>query len=335
MFVQFCRFALISLLLALFSSAHATTFKIATLSPDGSNWMKELRAGADEIKQRSDGRVKFKFYPGGVMGDDKAVLRKMRAGQLQGAAFTNGSLNRHFPDVQLYNLILKFRSLDEVDYVRDKMDPQIIQGLEENGLVTFGFSEIGFAYLMAKSPIRTVDDLRRGKVWIPEGNNVAAQAVEAFSVTPIPLPIRDVLVALQTNMIDTVAGSGTGAIALQWHSQIKYLTELPLSYIYGVLALDQRKFKRLSEQDQQLVREVMGRVTKKLDQRNREDNIAAMAAIKNQGVEFIQPTPEAIAELERLIDPANERLMATGKLSAKGVAELEQHLADYRAQAGQ
>ena len=56
------------------TSTHATTLKIATLSPEGTAWMKMLRQAASNIEQRTDGSVKLKIYPGGVMGDDKAVL---------------------------------------------------------------------------------------------------------------------------------------------------------------------------------------------------------------------------------------------------------------------
>ena len=325
------RFIIFLSILLLFSNpAYALTLKISTLSPDGSTWMQELREGAKQIKEQTQGRVKFKFYPGGVMGDDKAVLRKMRIGQLHGAAFSNGSLNIHFPDVQLYNLVMKFRSLDEVDYVRQQMDSMIIKGLEENGLVTFGLSEIGFAYLMSQDPIASINDLRARKVWIPEGNHIAAAAVSAFSVTPIPLPLRDVLIALQTGMIDTVAGSPTGALTLQWHTQVKYLTELPLSYIYGVLAIDKRTFSKISPSDQVIVRKTLSLVTQKLDKSNRQDNIKAMDAIKNQGIEIIVPLEEASIELAALISPANQRLMKSGKLSADAVQILDQHLSDFR-----
>ncbi len=311
--------------------ASAFTFKIATLSPDGSGWMNALRAGAQEIEARTDGRVDFKFYPGGVMGDDQAVLRKMRFGQLHGAAFTNGSLVNHFPDVQVYNLVLKFRDLAEVDYVRERVDPLIIQGLEESGLVTFGLAEIGFAYLMSIEPIRTVEDLRQRKPWTPAGNRVAAETISAFSVTPIPLPIRDVMVALQTGMVDTVAASSVGAIALQWHTQVKYLIDLPLSYIYGALAVDEKAFGKISEADRAIVREVLERVTVELDRLNRKDNISSMAALANQGIEFIEPAAEAVAEIKAMIDPANQRLIETGNLSREMVARVEGYIAEYRA----
>ena len=73
------------------ATSHAAVIKIATLSPDGTAWMKKMRSAAKEISKRTDDRVKIKYYPGGVMGDENAILRKMRINQLQGAAVTSGS----------------------------------------------------------------------------------------------------------------------------------------------------------------------------------------------------------------------------------------------------
>ena len=78
-------------LLCLSGPAAATTFKIATLSPDGSIWMKLLREGAAEISERTGDRVSFKFYPGGVMGDDKTHNTKpQRCVQIFGGLFQMG-----------------------------------------------------------------------------------------------------------------------------------------------------------------------------------------------------------------------------------------------------
>jgi len=313
------------------SNGHAaTTLKIATLSPDGSFWMQKMREGANEIKKQTNGRVKFKFYPGGVMGDDKTVLRKMRFGQLHGAAFTNGSLNIFYPDIQLYNLILKFKSLDEIDHIRKHFDPILQKGLEDNKIVSLGFAEIGFAYLMSTKPIASINDLRNQKAWVPENNNIAQAAIEAFSVSPIPLSIRDVLVGLQTGMVNVVAGSPVGALALQWHTQVKYITDLPLSYIFGVLAMDSKAFKKISTADQKIVRQIMGDAIQEIEKRNRTDNVAAIEAIKNQGIEFIKPSEQAATELRELITGANQQLTKTGKLSQHAVDKLNQQLAQLR-----
>ena len=110
-------------------AAQALTLKIATIVPDGSSWLVEMRRAGKEIEKKTDGRVKLKFYPGGVMGGDKTVLRKIRARQLQGGAFTSGALAEIFPDIELYSLPLVFKNYAEVDYVRAQMDEKLKAGI--------------------------------------------------------------------------------------------------------------------------------------------------------------------------------------------------------------
>ncbi len=155
-------------LLALPGSAPARTLKIATVVPEGSAWVKEMRQVGKEIEQKTQGRVRFKFYPGGVMGNDKTVLRKIRAGQLQGGAFTSGALAQIYPDIDLFGLPLVFRSYAEVDYVRARMDEALIAGLERAGFVALAITDGGFAYLMSQRPMRQVSDLSGAKVWTQE-----------------------------------------------------------------------------------------------------------------------------------------------------------------------
>ena len=150
-------FATASLLLFA-TGASATTLKIATLAPGGSDWMLEMKAAADEIAERTGGRVKLKFYPGGVMGNDQTVLRKMRVGQLHGGAFSSGALGNVLPDVNLYSLPLMFRSYEEVHYVRERLDPELVTNLKAKGYVVVAFSNNGFAYFMSTHPIRAVSD---------------------------------------------------------------------------------------------------------------------------------------------------------------------------------
>lgn len=138
--------ALCLLILLLPATLYATTFKIATAAPEGSGWMREMRAGATEIKQKTDGRVAIKFFAGGVMGNDKSVLRKMRVGQLQGGAFTTGSLIDAAPDADLFSLPLIFRSYEEVDYVRKHMDADLKQLVEDAGFACFGFAGVVLPY---------------------------------------------------------------------------------------------------------------------------------------------------------------------------------------------
>ena len=310
---------------------NAATFKIATLSPEGSVWMKTMRAGAKELAKKTNNRVKIKYYPGGVMGDDMAVMRKIRIRQLQGGAVTLGTVSNYFSDSQVYSLPMLFRSLDEVTYLRSNLDPYILQGLEKNGFVSFGIAEGGFAYIMSLNPIKSIPDLRLSKAWVPSSDELALEAVKAYDVQPIPLPIGDVLTGLQTGLIDTVAAPPIATLALHWHTQVRYLTDMPLLYSSGLLIIDKKAFDKLSKQDQQTMREVMGQVFSDIDQQNRKDNKSAFAAIQSQGVEMVKPDQEQIEEWRGFAEAARLRLIKSGKISNEIIQTVDRHLNDFRA----
>lgn len=309
--------------------ATAAVFKIATLSPEGSVWVRELRKGAKEIDRQTDGRVKFKFYTGGVMGDDKAVLRKMRVGQLHGAVVTGGALAQAYPDLGLYSLPMIFRSFDEVDYVRKKLDAPLQAGLEEKGYVSFGFSEVGFGYAMSKAEATSVDDARRQKVWIPDGDPWSEQAIDAFGITPIPLPLADVLGGLQTGLINAVAIPPVGAITLQWHTQVQNVLDLPLLYVLGQMIISERQFNKLNEEDQALVRNIMGATVAVTDQRSREDNEKATEVLRQQ-VRWVAPTDAETRQWRQYADNAIDRLVSQGLVPRHLYDEMLRLLAEYR-----
>lgn len=316
------------------SEARAHVLKIATLPPDGTGWMKEMRRHAAIIEKRTEGRVQFKFYPGGIMGNDASVLRKMRIGQLQGAGVASGALAGIYPDSQTYGLPLLFRSYEEVDYVRSRMDELILKGLEGEGFVAFDIAESGFAYLMSNRPIRRVDDLDGLKVWVPEGDPISRTFFEAAGRSPIPLPVSDVLTGLQTGLIETVGTPPIGAIALQWHTAVKYLTDAPLMYTYGMLLVDRRAFGRLDSGDQTVIRDVLRAGVAALNRRNRADNESAKQALKNQGITFVRLSPEGLNDLRAIAADARSRL-AKKHIHTPAVLELlESHLASYRKEHG-
>lgn len=295
----------------------AKTIKIATLSPEGTFWMKHMRVGAKEIKEKTQGRVKFKFYPGGVMGNDDNVLRKIRIGQLHGGAVTVGTLSKSTPDVTLYGLPYLFSSLDDAAEIRKVTDPMLSAEIEKNGFVNFGFAQGGFTYLMSKDPIRSLDDLRQRKSWIPEKSDVGLAVYRYVGVSPISLPLSDVLTGLQTGLIDTIVTSPIGALALQWHTHVQYVTDQPINYLAAMLIIDKKVFNKLSKEDQATVREVMGKVYKKIDEQNKTDNIAAREALINQGVEFIKLSDNDKKEWEKIDDFVIDEMLKKYKYSKK------------------
>ena len=312
------------------ATANAADIKIATVAPDNSRWMQQMRAGAEEVKTRTAGRVTLKFYPGGVMGNDAQVLRKIRIGQLQGGAFTAGGLGERYPGLNLYGVPLLFHSLDEVDAIRKQLDPELAAGLEQAGFVSFGFIEGGFANLLSNEPISTVDDMRRKKVWVPEGDNISFLAMQTMGLSPSVLPVTDVLTGLQTGLIDITFASPVAALVLQWHTKVKYITDLPVSYSMGVFAIDKGAYSVLSADDQRVVREVMGRYVRELDHEAREDNRKAADVLAKSGLTTVTVKDADLEGWRKTIESIHPQLRARPDIDAALFDKLLAMLADYR-----
>ena len=321
----------LTLLALVFSaSVSAATLKIATLAPAGTTWMNEMKAGAQQIKQRTAGRVKLKFYPGGVMGNDQSVHRKIKIGQLQGGAFTPGGLAQVNAAIQALGLPMMFDNYDEVDYVRARISPIIKQEMEASGFVILGISDGGLARILSKTPMRDLESIRASKVWIPEGDRVGQTVFRALGITPVALPISDVFTGLQTGLIETLAVNPAGAIAFQWHTSTSYMTEAPIGYLIGVLAVQKKAFDKLSAEDQLVVREEIEQVFKRLDVLNRSDDVAAIAALKKQGITFITPNPGEVQRWKSIADGAIDEMAASGTISPEIVSQVRVYLQEFR-----
>ncbi|HEX4854719.1 TRAP transporter substrate-binding protein DctP [Arenimonas sp.] len=321
-----CLFAF-GLALVLSAPAAAQAIKIATLAPDGSAWMRELRAAAAEVKAGTDGRVDVKFYPGGVMGNDAVVLRKMRLGQLQGGILTSSELSLVYPDAPIYSLPFLMSSWEEVDRVRAAVDPLLAKGFEERGIRMLGVSGLGFAYLMGDKPLGTAADMAGRKLWVPQNDAVAARIFEMGGVSTIPLPIGDVFTSLQTGLVDTVVNTPSGAVVLQWHGKMKHMVDLPLTFVVGFLVVDDKAWKRLSPADQAVLAKAFAEAGKRMDANTRRDDAAALEAMRKQGLKVSPMDPAEARRWQALGRQLIGEMEAQRKISPELLAAVRQALA--------
>lgn len=324
---------LFSLVLSLLLAAPATAqvVKIATLAPDGSAWMRELRAASAEVKKGTAGRVDVKFYPGGVMGNDAVVLRKMRLGQLQGGVLTSSELSLVYPDATAYSLPFLLKDWAEVARVRASVDPMLAKGFEQRGIRMLGVTGLGFAYLMSDRPLRTGADMAGIKLWIPSNDEIAARTFKMGGINTIPLPLGDVFTSLQTGLVDTVVNTPSGAIVLQWHGKVKHVVDLPLTFVVGFLVLDEKAWKKIAPADQAVLAAAFASAGRRMDANNRRDDDAALAAMKKQGT-VVAPLDPAEEKRWRAIGTrVTSEMEAEKSLSPEVLAAIRRALAQPKA----
>jgi TRAP-type C4-dicarboxylate transport system substrate-binding protein len=269
------------------------------------------------------------------MGNDKQVLAKMRLRSLAGGAFTPTSLASRYPDLNLYGLPLVFESEEEAAYVRERMDIDLRKGLEKAGFMSFGFAAGGFAILMSNTPIDSLDDMRGKRVWVPEGDPVSYASMEALNLSPVTLPVTDVLTGLQTGLIDVVAMSPIGALVFQWHTKVKYVTELPLVYTLGFMAIDKTAYDKVAEADRAVIEDVMGATYANFNKENLKDNREARETLLSEktGIQTVDFEQEEYERIRKLMLQSNRKLGLDGLFSVEMYDRMMTYVDEYRQQA--
>ncbi len=303
--------------------------KIATLAPEGSSWAKVLRTIDADVRRETDGNVGFKIYPGGVQGDEKVVLRKMRIGQLHGGNFGGQGISQILPDVLALEMPFLFGSYAEVDYVLEKMDAFYRRGYEDRGYVFLGWADIGFVHILSQQPVATVEDMRTQKVWQLPDEPLTSVLFRLAGVSAVPLNIPDVLLGLQTNLIDVVYASPSATIVLQWFTRAKYVTQLPINYTLGALLIDKRSFDKISAENRQHIRRIARQHLAALKKRNRQENDEAMTVLQANGLSLVEVNPSDVATFKGLVASAEAEL-AGRAFSREAHEQIAQHLQDFR-----
>jgi TRAP-type C4-dicarboxylate transport system substrate-binding protein len=261
----------------------------------------------------------LKIYAGGVSGDEIDVLRKMRIGQVHAAAFTGVGLGQIVPAVRILELPLMFRSYEEVDYVKGKLEPEFNKQFSDKGFESLGWAEAGFVNIFSNKPIKSKADMSGVKMWAWEGDPLVQAMYDALGITPIPLALPDVLTSLQTNLIDGVYGPPLGVIALQWFTKVKHMTDINLANSTGALLISKSRIKQLPADLQQILRETSKKYSDILVKKIRAENGQAVEQIRKAGIEIIAVDPKEKEELVSVSASVYPKL--AGKLYSPALLE--------------
>ncbi|HKB14357.1 MAG TPA: TRAP transporter substrate-binding protein DctP [Vicinamibacterales bacterium] len=236
--------------LALAAAAQAQTeVKLATIVPEGSVWDKNVKQMADEWKAATDGRVTVTVFAGSTMGDEPQILRKMRLGALQAAAFTAVGLGSIDASFNVFDIPFFFESYDELNYVTDKLTPEIRKRVEARGFMLLNWGGGGWAQVFTKKPVQTVDDLKNIKLYTSAGNDRMVQWFKANGFQPRAMAMTDIMTGLTTGMIDGMPSPPLGALMFQWYRQTPYMLDLGLAPIIGANVITSNTWKAIPEAD--------------------------------------------------------------------------------------
>jgi TRAP-type C4-dicarboxylate transport system substrate-binding protein len=278
--------------------------KLATLAPENSSLVKIFKEMDAELRKETGGRVGFKIFSGFALGDERDVFRKLRIGLIQAATFSANFLNDLNPNIRVLQVPFLFNNYQEADHLLERIDADLKESFSRRGYRVLGWSEVGFIYMMATVPVASIEDLKGKKVWSTANSPMANAVFNRAEASPVTLGTPDVLVALQTNLLEVVYNSPYYALVTQWHTRIKYIVDLPLAYIGGALVISNKAYSRIPSQYHQTLESVCAKYLRRLVVKTRKDNEDALKIIYSRGVNKTKVEPIEIDRFKELLDKA-------------------------------
>ena len=297
----------IIIILLLFSSvifARKIVVKMGTLAPEGTDWHGMLIEMGQQWKSATKGKVQLRIYPGGVLGDERDMVRKMRIGQIQAAGMTAEGLSEIVSDFSCYFVPLVYQDSEDVNKVTEALLPELEQKLEDNGFKLLYLSELTYAYWFSTSPIKVPSDLKNKKFFTWAGDFKWEQVYKKAGYNPVPLATTDILSALQTGLISTIPQPPIYALAQQSFGIADHMLDLKWGVLMAGIVVDMKTWKRIPDKYHEDLLSIAKAIQAKYADSNSDADVKALDAIKQYGLNVHSPSEDERAllfqEVERV-----------------------------------
>ena len=266
------------------AAAAPTVVKMATLVPEGSVWDKALKEMGAQWKDASGGAVELRIYAGGVAGDEADVVRKMRVGQLHAAALSVNGLIAIDKSFEIFQIPFFFASWEELYYVLDKLQPELVKRLEAKGYVFLQWGHGGWVHLFSRQPVKSLADLQKQKIFTWAGNDMMVELWRKGQFQPVALAATDILTGLQTGMVDVIPTPPLAALTLQWFRTTPNMLGEGLAPLVGATVISQKTWNSLTPEVRAKLLELAKTTDARLAQEIPQQDKQAIEQMKQRGL---------------------------------------------------
>ncbi|HEY6879791.1 MAG TPA: TRAP transporter substrate-binding protein DctP [Polyangiales bacterium] len=300
------------------SAEGATTIRMATIAPKGSKAERILRAWDMSVKEKTQGRVKFQFYPGGIAGDERDVLRKMKVNQLDATTLTSVGLGQIVRSASVLQVPGMFKSYQDLTAVRAAMDAEWRKSFDDAGYQLLGWFDIGFGRIFSAQEIARPSDLKKARPWVWRDDPVFPELLKIVGANGVALGLPEVFPALQTKMVDTVIASPTAALGLQWFNQLKFMTKQADIALVGATLVTNQLYKSLPPDAQQVLTETGKQAHAKALELIASEEAQDYNTLKQRGIKEVDTSPHAAEWTKTYVEL---RTKLSGKLFSKDLLD--------------
>ncbi len=276
--------------------AKTTVIKLATLAPQGSDMYNLMVEMGQAWTEATDGAIKLRIYPNGVVGDERDMIRKIRVGQIHAAAVTTEGLSVVSTDVYGFLVPLLFDDFEDVDWVRNRIAPQLEQDFADNGFVILNWGDVGWAYWFSREPLLVPSDLEDMSIFTWAGDYHTAKLWKQAGFESVQLAYLDVLSGLQTGLIDALATPSIMALSNQFFGPADHMLDMKWGLVTGGTIIDKRIWDRINTKHQQKMLTIARKYGVKQQAINRNIDDLAIATMLEHGLTVHEPNPQQMEQ---------------------------------------
>jgi TRAP-type C4-dicarboxylate transport system substrate-binding protein len=262
--------------------------RMATLVPGGSIWDRNLKQMAADWSKASGGRVTLTVFPGGSLGDEREVVRRMRFENPQAAALTVVGLAEIDPAFNVFTSPFFFDSYDELYHVIEKLTPTLAARLDERNLVLLAWGHGGWAQVFTTRPVRTLAELKGIKLFTSAGDERMVQWYKANGFQPVALAMTDILTSLTSGMIEGLPAPPAAANAFQWFRQTKFMLDIGIAPVVGAVVITRPTWNKLPEADRAAFLAAARAMEQRLETEIPNQDKASIAEMQKRGLTVVK-----------------------------------------------
>jgi len=284
-----------------------TELRFATLAPNGSSWMNVFNAWNRTLQQQTNGTLKLRFYAGGSQGDERDFIRKMRAGQVDGASVTTMGLGQVVRAALVLTVPGVFSEYEELDRVRDALSARFEAMFDEEGYKVLAWGDVGKTRLFSTERVERPSQLKQLRPWAWKDDVIFTEFLKVVGANAVRLGMPEVYPGLQTRMIDTLPASALAAVSMQWYTRLKYVSKSNSGIIVGATLIRKDKLDALSDEHKTALLDTARRAEEALKKSIRRDDANAYETMLKRGIIAVD-TSEHRAEWNDVNRQVRERL---------------------------
>jgi len=310
-------------------AASAQIIKIGSIAPDRSPWNEALKEIGREWEKISNGQVQLKIYPGGIAGSEDDMIRKMKLGTLGGAVLTNIGITKINPDAFVLNTPFLFNSEKEMSFVMGRLVPIFEKQIREKGYQVIIWTMSGWINIFSKNPVLYPPDLKKQKLAISTGEPEMEQAWKKSGYHIVPTELKDMMMALQSGMIEAFYLPPLLAGAGQYFPFAPHMYSLKITPLVGGMVIVNRIWEKIPESYRQPMLDVVKKIEAKLAGKTDALEKEALTTMKKNGLIIHIAPADSLPQWKDAADKGMDELV--GKVFSKEIYEkLLEMLKEYR-----